>query len=683
MPEYLAPGVYIEEVESGPKPIEGVSTSTAGMVGMTVRGPVDGLPQLVTSFADFRRRFGGYLPEAFGNSRFLAHAVRGFFENGGRRVYIKRVYNSGNPVDPGIADATPAPAAAATLLTRLTHDVQSGDVSATLGTLRGISAGTVLNLTMVKDGLITGPHPVTVTNYDAANNRVDWAAGDAPADTFEYRYTTVAVTLAGGPFTTPVTVAAADPGRWGNNIAVQIFHTSRAQAQVLSLSADPVTPAVFDIVELTTTNNFYVGAIVEFDRGAAAGAPADKEYARVRAIVGNSLLIDRDVDFAAATDLDPQPPATVTAARTCEFRIAATYEAISESFGPLTLDNATPFFYEAVVNNRSNLIRVSGGPLAENHPFSQPSGTDGLNLILTGGIDGIAPTEAEYRGVDNGPGLRSGLQALIDIDEISIIAIPGITSQDVQNAMITHCETLLDRFAVFDPEYNPNTALDDIQNQRRRYDTKYAALYFPNLLSIDPVSGQEIVLPPSGHVVGLYAKTDVERGVHKAPANVVVQGIIGVEVVINKGEQDILNPDNINVIRDFRASNRGIRVWGSRCLTSDTQWKYVPVRRLFIFVEESLDEGTQWVVFEPNDYPLWARVRQSITNFLVRVWRDGALMGATQEEAFFVRCDRTTMTQDDIDNGRLIVLVGIAPVKPAEFVIIRISQYTAEANVSG
>ncbi len=675
MPEYLAPGVYIEEVESGPKPIEGVSTSTAGMVGMTVRGPETGLPLLVTSFAEFRRRFGAYLPDSFGASRFLAHAVRGFFENGGRRVYVRRVVGTGLMT----AGGTPT----AGMRTRLTQDLQSGATSATLSSLRGIVAGTVLDFTMVKDGVTTGPHSVTVTDYDAAANRVVWAAGDAPADTFEARYTAVVATLSGGPFATPVVVAAADGGAWGNRIAVQLFQTARAQAQVVALSADPATPAVFDIVQLTTTNNFYVGAIVEFDRGAAAGAPPDKEYGRVIERLGNSIRIARAVDFAAATDLDPQAPSTVTTVRTCEFRLVASYEGVSESFGPLTLDNTTPFFYEDVINTRSNLIRVSGGSVSETHPFSQPVGADGLNLALINGSDGAAPTAAEYIGVDNGPGQRSGLQALVDIDEISILAIPGITAQVVQNAMITQCETLMDRFAVFDPVYNLNSAIEDVQNvQRRRYDTKYAALYFPNLVAIDPVSGQEIVLPPSGHVLGLYAKTDVERGVHKAPANVVVQGITGVEVIINKGEQDILNPDNINVIRDFRAANRGIRIWGARCLTSDTQWKYVPVRRLFIFVEESLDEGTQWVVFEPNDEPLWARVRQSISNFLLRVWRDGALMGATQEEAFFVRCDRTTMTQDDIDNGRLIVLVGIAPVKPAEFVIIRISQFTAEANVT-
>jgi Phage tail sheath protein FI len=161
----------------------------------------------------------------------------------------------------------------------------------------------------------------------------------------------------------------------------------------------------------------------------------------------------------------------------------------------------------------------------------------------------------------------------------------------------------------------------------------------------------------------------------------VIRGILGLELTVNKGEQDILNPKNINVLRDFRADSRGYRVWGARCMTSDAAWKYVPVRRLFIFLEESIDQGTQWVVFEPNDEPLWARVRQSVTNFLTRVWRDGALMGATPEQAFFVKCDLTTMTQDDIDNGRLIMLIGVAPVKPAEFVIIRIGQKAGGASI--
>jgi phage tail sheath protein FI len=222
-----------------------------------------------------------------------------------------------------------------------------------------------------------------------------------------------------------------------------------------------------------------------------------------------------------------------------------------------------------------------------------------------------------------------------------------------------------------------------VQDYRSDYDTKYAAIYYPWITVRDPLVKDNRDIPPSGHMIGIYARVDVDRGVHKAPANEVIRGIVELEELVNKREQDILNPSpvNINVLRDFRKSNRGLRVWGARCITSDTDWKYINVRRLFIFVEESIDEGTQWVVFEPNDEPLWARVRQSVTNFLTRVWRDGALQGATAEEAFFVKCDRTTMTQDDIDNGRLIMLVGIAAVKPAEFVIIRIGQKAGGAEI--
>jgi hypothetical protein len=183
-------------------------------------------------------------------------------------------------------------------------------------------------------------------------------------------------------------------------------------------------------------------------------------------------------------------------------------------------------------------------------------------------------------------------------------------------------------------------------------------------------------------MVGVYARTDVDRGVHKAPANEVVQGVTGLRRKINKEQQDILNPYpvNIDVIRDFRDNNRGIRVYGGRVITSDPDWKYVNVRRLMIFIEASLDRGLQWVVFEPNAEPLWARVRRVVSNFLSTVWRSGALEGAKVEEAFFVKCDRTTMTQTDIDNGRLIIVVGVAPVKPAEFVIVRIGLWTAHAD---
>lgn len=308
---------------------------------------------------------------------------------------------------------------------------------------------------------------------------------------------------------------------------------------------------------------------------------------------------------------------------------------------------------------------------------------------LAGGDDSLGTlTDEIYIGEDNtDPDLRTGLFSLVNVDEISILAAPGRTDPTMQNALITQCENLRYRFTVLDGPQPEDDTIPDVQNLRQQYDTRYAGLYYPWLLIDDPFprNVQEIgtfAVPPSGHVMGIYARTDIDRGVHKSPANEVVRGIIGLRRTINKAEQEILNPypSNINVIRDFRPNNRAIRVWGGRVITSDPDWKYVNVRRLLIFIEKSIDLGLQWVVFEPNADPLWARVRRTISNFLTTVWRNGALEGTKREEAFFVKCDRTTMTQTDIDNGRLIVIIGVAPVKPAEFVIIRIGLWTAHAE---
>jgi len=308
---------------------------------------------------------------------------------------------------------------------------------------------------------------------------------------------------------------------------------------------------------------------------------------------------------------------------------------------------------------------------------------------LRGGDDQItALTDADYAGVDDpNPERRTGLASLRNYEEISIVAAPGRTGAQMQGALIAHCEYMRYRFAVLDAAPPPRDSLNDVQAQRQQFDTKYAALYHPWLTVPHPYPPSAGVvpdypIPPSGHMVGIYARTDIERGVHKAPANEVVRGVTGLQRILNKEQHDILNPYpvNINVIRDFRPNNRGIRVYGGRCITSDSDWKYVNVRRLMIFIEASVDRGLQWVVFEPNAEPLWARVRRSVANFLTTLWRNGALEGTKPEEAFFVKCDRTTMTQTDIDQGRLICLVGVAPVKPAEFVIVRIGLWTAHAD---
>ena len=220
--------------------------------------------------------------------------------------------------------------------------------------------------------------------------------------------------------------------------------------------------------------------------------------------------------------------------------------------------------------------------------------------------------------------------------------------------------------------------MQDILDHRNIFDTTYAALYHPWLTVFDPLDKRNISIPPSGSVMGIYARSDNTRGVHKAPANEVVRGCVGLDVQFDKGEQDILNPKGVNLIRAF--PGQGIRVWGARTASSDGNWKYINVRRLFIFIEETIKANTDWAVFEPNDEVLWVRVQRTIEVFLTNLWRGGSLVGTSPDQAFFVNIGRATMSQDDIDNGRLICVIGVAPVKPAEFVIFRITQKTREVQ---
>src|SRR5688572_18716483 len=283
--------------------------------------------------------------------------------------------------------------------------------------------------------------------------------------------------------------------------------------------------------------------------------------------------------------------------------------------------------------------------------------------------------DAAYIGKDNGPGARTGLKCFEEIDEISIVAAPGQISPAIQDALLTHCETRKDRFAILD---SPESMTGGVDKLVRPRDSKYGAYYFPWIQVYDPERGN-VYVPPSGHVAGVYARTDNERGVHKAPANEIVRGALGLKYNVSKGEQDILNPKGVNCIRLMQGG--GIRIWGARTLSSDPSWRYINVRRLFIMVETSIERATQWVVFEPNDHRLWKRVTRTISSFLTLVWRNGALMGETPEKAFFVKCDEETNPPEVIDVGQLIVEIGLAPVKPAEFVIFRIGQMPAGGGV--
>ncbi|HVV84827.1 MAG TPA: phage tail sheath family protein [Kofleriaceae bacterium] len=282
--------------------------------------------------------------------------------------------------------------------------------------------------------------------------------------------------------------------------------------------------------------------------------------------------------------------------------------------------------------------------------------------------------EALYIGRDGGPGARTGLKCFDEIDEIALVCAPGVTSPAVQDAILSHCETRKDRFAILD---SPETIQGGVDKLPKPRDSKYGAYYFPWIQVYDPEKGN-IFVPPGGHIAGVYSRVDTERGVHKAPANEIIRGALGLKYNVSKGEQDLLNPKGINAIRFL---NNAIRIWGARTLSSDPSWRYISVRRLFIMVETSIERATQWVVFEPNDHRLWKRVTRTIASFLTLLWRNGALMGTAPEQAFYVKCDAETNPPEVIDAGQLVCEIGLAPVKPAEFVIFRIGQMAAGGGV--
>jgi hypothetical protein len=280
--------------------------------------------------------------------------------------------------------------------------------------------------------------------------------------------------------------------------------------------------------------------------------------------------------------------------------------------------------------------------------------------------------------------MTQGLQSLQGLADVAIVAVPGATESlngeadaaSIRRALIAHCEQLRYRIAVLDSPLG--ATLNEVRAVRQGIDSSRAALYYPWVQILDPLTSLPMLNPPSGHICGIYARNDIERGVHKAPANEVVRLASGFEVAISHAQQEVLNPDGINCLRFF--AGRGYRVWGARTMSSDPEWKYVNVRRYVSYLERSIDLGTQWAVFENNDETLWGRVRLAVENFMNNEWRSGRIEGERPDNAYFVKCDRTTMTQTDLVNGRLVCLVGVAAVKPTEFIIFRIGQKTADRN---
>lgn len=628
MPEYLAPGVFVEEVSFRQKTIEGVSTSTTGFVGPCRFGPINGEPELITSFSDFERVYGGVDQITFADigvptHNYLAQAVRAYFEEGGRRLYVARVFNPSDAGD-GVASWQPA-----------SSPIEYGLLARYPG-----NAGEFTVTFIFKLG--------------------DNALHTAPLD-------------------------PADPD--GNSYAV--LRGVREHDVVLAgnLTSPPGTDEAWYAVE------------EYFD------ATLNKTHFRLRG--SDNAVVNLD-DVTQARKLT----VSIIAGKMGQFGFEQSWEnlaihpqhpfSLSSVFNSTPTDRSTslyiPLVFTSFLTNGAALAEAllqneslaSATPIASGLTLgaAEPSeASRSFRIVLANGDDGDQPGPADYAGSEGAiDGIKSGLRCLEDLEDISIVAAPGSTfdfsddggtnhAQAVARRLISHCERMRYRVAVLD-SVNGNI-LSEVRDYRSVFDSTRASLYYPWIRTFDPLTEQYIHVPPSGSVCGIYARNDVERGVHKAPANEVVRMAAGLEFVLNKAEQEVLNPLGVNCLRFFEG--RGYRIWGARTATSDPEWKYVNVRRYFAFLERSIEQGTQWAVFENNGPLLWDNIRRTVEDFLFNEWRQSHLLGSKPDQAFFVRCDRSTMTQNDLDNGRLVCLIGVAPLRPAEFVIFRIGQKTADA----
>jgi uncharacterized protein len=548
MPEYLSPGVYVEEVDRGPKPIEGVGTAMAAFVGFTEKAEivreidnelvVENLlnkPQLVTNWTQYVERFGGFVPGIQ-----LPNSVYGYFMNGGTRCYVVSVRTF--------------PKAEAVLM--------NGQGKPAL-TVRSRQAGVEGMKMRVRVGDVSLPAATAAPSKKASKE------GEAAAE-----------------------------------------------------EAAPEAP--------------------ESDGGYSFTVYVEKQ-----AVNGGWKPLE------TVTDVKVQK--TVVDGKA---QVDVAYK-----------NNRMPKFIEMSMLEQNELAKAM--------PREQEQ-----TLIIDKKLL-EAPQANEFRGDVSE---RTGVEGLEVIDDITMVAVPDLMTtmpgeklnldmvKAVQSMMIAHCQRLGDRVAILDcpPDMTPQ----EIKKWRMvttGFDSSYAAMYYPWVKVMDPATDMIVNVPPSGYMAGIWARNDNTRGVHKAPANEIVLGAVGLAYQTTKGEQDTLNPVGINCIRAF--PGRGIRVWGARTLSSDPAWRYINVRRLFNYVEKSIENGTQWVVFEPNNRKLWARVSRDVSAFLRMVWRDGALFGSTPAEAFYVKCDDELNPPESRDLGRLIIEIGMSPVKPAEFVIFRISQW--------
>ncbi|MBZ5523345.1 MAG: phage tail sheath subtilisin-like domain-containing protein [Acidobacteriia bacterium] len=673
MPEYLAPGVYVEEVSFRSKSIEGVSTSTAAFVGPALFGPTSGPPELLTSFADFERIYWGLDELTFADAsassvNYLAQGVRSFFDNGGQRLYVQRIYQP-LTVDPAQDLGIPLNAYASATI----NDSVAGSPSLSDILLRARYPGGATGDDTRNLGVTFTFHVTKNVLAGALRDPTNPASPKDPVLRGVAMFDLVWISHITSPPSSPDLIgdvywaeryfdATSTPPQW-----TWRFHSSASPTRELRNLVPGMTEV--RVVTVGVTVN-YPGAFPRTE--AFQNLTFHPKHPQSLSQFFAKTLSSRAMSLTLPFIFDPDKQHTngdeIARVMMSQPRSPAELSRLNKLLGTGT--------------NQTILDTLGSDKLAD---------TDRQVIVsLKGGSDGNRPTPARYEGEDDDPKNKTGLKSLEDISDISIVAAPGHSHHNdsdsgnvtkvtqISGLLISHAERMRYRISVLDSIDGDN--LTDVRHFRAQLDSSYAAFYYPWIRIIDPISQNEINLPPSGFVAGLYAANDILSGVHKAPANMVVQGSIGFEVMLNKAQQDVLNPEGINAFRFFEG--RGFRLWGARTVSSDPEWKYVNLRRYFAYLEHSIDRGTQWVVFENNSEPLWANVRTTVEDFLFNEFKSGHLMGDRPEQAYFVRCDRSTMTQNDFDNGRLICQIGVAPVRPAEFVIFRIGQWTGSARQS-
>ncbi|AEJ00867.1 phage tail sheath protein, putative [Nitrosomonas sp. Is79A3] len=644
MPEYLAPGVYVEETSFRAKSIEGVSTTTTGFIGPTCFGPLDIEPEIITSLVEFERTYGGRNKLSFSNGEidnFMWHAVRAFFEEGGKRLYVSRVFEPSDPdTESGYAAGDLVDLVGGTnhfFRIRARFPGKAGDARVTFILKAGQNV-------LVQEANSTNP----TNRLNSVSDR----------DVVLIRDVT-------SPFSPPGETGDYFLALWDADLRTWKFAASGEDLSTATLKLQDLDPSSGHEVRIVTVTVAVEPLAAGSEPFVVADLPLDPKHQRAGSPDSVFAYFDKT-------------PASLARARTIPVVIDGEVKATT---GVDVMRNFIDS-YKASSPTDPGLLANIGNPKSNTRQRS-------VFVQLINGDDGMRPSSASYEGKGGGESddPKTGLKQFEDLEDISIVAAPGSTfgyqgdyqqnSQAIIGHLIGHAQRMRYRIAVIDS--GNNQAISEVRAMRARLDSSHAALYYPWIKIVDPLTQQEIHVPPSGFVAGIYARNDINRAVYKAPANEVVNLAIGFEKFLNKPQQEVLNPEGINCFRFFEG--RGMRLWGARTISSDPEWKYVNLRRYFAYLEHSIDKGTQWAVFEPNGELLWANIRRTIGDFMLNEWQSGALLGEKPEKAYFVKCDRSTMSQNDIDNGRLVCLIGLAPLRPAEFVIFRIGQWTADRKI--